>query len=99
MGKAAKTRRAEQRSKEKRTRKARQQALYESYKAAGSNKKSKRNTLSARRNGGILTTKHSVVNCGNVGCCRCYPDLSAPRMNNSNDSRVRFKTHDQQLAG
>src|SRR5271154_4416549 len=79
MGKAAKTRRSEQRKAQKRARKAATQAVYESYKKSGSNKKSKRNTAANRA--GVSTSKHIVANCGNQGCERCYPDLAMPRMN------------------
>lgn len=81
MGKAAKTRRSEQRKRQKRSRKDQQQAVYESYKKAGTNKKSKRNAQNAKAARGVSTSKHLVSNCGNVGCERCFPDLSAPRMN------------------
>lgn len=78
MGKAAKTRRAEHRKSEKRARKKRQQDLYESYKKAGSNKKKKGDTSAVR---GVSTVRHAALNCGNVGCKRCFPDLAMPRMN------------------
>ena len=90
MGKAAKTRRSEQRKRQKRAEKERKRALYASYAQAGQNKKSKRNSLNAKRRFGISTTKHVVTNCGNVGCSRCFPDLAMPRMNASH-SRIAPK--------
>jgi hypothetical protein len=80
MGKAAKTRKADYRKKEKHKRKEQQRALYESYKAAGTNKKSKRNITKKRV---VKSSKHSTGNCGNVGCERssCFPELARPRMN------------------
>jgi hypothetical protein len=92
MGKAAKTRRSEQRKKEKRSRKLQQQALYEGYRARGTNQKDKRKSNRGVA-GGVKTTRHAVA-CGNHGCSRatCHPELAAPKMNDSNDPRVRFKT-------
>ena len=96
MGKAAKSARSEERKRQKRAEKARKQALYMSYAAAG---KSKRKT-SGRRLNGIKTKRHEVSNCGNNGCSRitCFPHLAAPKMNDSSDPRVRFRTTSQQKA-
>jgi hypothetical protein len=94
MSKASKTRASDKRSKEKRNRKLQQQALYEGFKARGINsiKKGTRNSA-----GTVLRTKrHSVGNCGNYGCERDFPELARPRLNDSNDPRVRFRTHAQQ---
>lgn len=96
MGKAAKTRAAEQRKKMKRSRKEQQRALYESYKKAGTNKKSKRSLASAKRT--VKVNKHAIANCGNVGCSRCFPRLALQKMNDSEDRRVRFRTINQVLA-
>lgn len=92
MGKAARTRRAEQRKKQKRARKEQERAKYKSYQEAGTNKKSKRNVLNAKRKHGVKLAKHSVGNCGNVGCSRvgCFPHLAAPKMSDNNDPRARF---------
>jgi hypothetical protein len=89
MGKAAKTRRSEQRKGQKRAAKAQKQALYQSYQKSGSNKKKKGNSAG---NGGVSTSKHVIAFCGNHGCGNCMPHLAAPKMNDSNDPRVRFRT-------
>jgi hypothetical protein len=81
MGKKARTRRAEFRKKEKRARKERQRALYESYKLEGKNKKSKRVSLGAARARQVRTVNHPNGACGNVGCERCFPHLRRPRCN------------------
>lgn len=81
MGKKARTRRSEFRKKEKRARKERQRALYESYKTEGKNKKSKRTALGAKRNRQVNTKNHMLGTCGNVGCERCFPHLRRPRCN------------------
>lgn len=90
MGKAAKTRRSEQRKSAKRAAKSQQQAKYDAFVKSGSNKKKKGGGAG---NGSISTTKHLVA-CGNHGCERqsCNPGLARPRMNDSNDPRVRFRT-------
>lgn len=94
MGKAAKTRRSEQRKKEKRSRKMQQQALYQSFTTAGTNKKTKRNATGQT----IKVNKHQIANCGNQGCERCFPHLALQRMSDSTDPRVRFRTTAQQKA-
>lgn len=94
MGKAAKTRRSEARKGVKRARKAAEQARYESYKKAGSNRKKKRETAA----GGVAKAKHAMTFCGNQGCQRCHPSLALQRMNDSNDPRVRFRTLKEVLA-
>lgn len=99
MSKAAKTRAVEFRKKAKRSEKERQRALYESYKKAGSNRKSKIKKKGGRKT--IRATRHAITKCGNVGCGRpsCFPHLAHQRMNDSNDPRVRFRTLDQILKG
>jgi hypothetical protein len=97
MGKAAKTRAAEFRKKAKRSEKERQRALYESYKKAGSNRKSKIKKKGGRKT--VKATRHAATKCGNVGCNACFPHLAHQRMNDSNDPRVRFCTLDQILKG
>lgn len=76
QGKGARARSKEKRKKAKQTRKAAMQAMYQSWAAAGQNKKSKRN-----RKGGKKTSrerKHEVAYCGNLGCPRCHPEFSDP---------------------
>lgn len=101
MSKKSKTRRAEFRKKIKASRKAQARAQYEAWKRDGSNKKSKRNTLASKRGRQVKTKRHLGGNCGNVGCSResCFPDLAAPKMNDSNDPRVRFRTLSDIKAG
>ncbi len=93
MSKAAKTRAADQRKKLKRSKKLAQQALYEGFKSRGANQKKKGGSGGNIRS--LRTTKHSIGFCGNFGCEKCFPDLAAPRMNDSNDPRVRFRTIDE----
>lgn len=71
MGKAAKARKADFRKKEKSKRKAQQAALYESYKKAGTNQKSKRGSVNAKRVRKLVVVKHAALNCGNNACNRC----------------------------
>lgn len=89
MGKAAKTRRSEQRKSQKRALRTQTQALYESMRKSGSNKKNKSGTAG---NSGASSAKHTMNFCGNQGCARCFSFLAAPKMNDSNDRRVRFRT-------
>ena len=75
QGKGARARSKEKRKKAKQARKAAMQAMYQSWAAAGQNKKSKRN-----RKGGKKTSrerKHEVAYCGNLGCAKCH-DFSNP---------------------
>lgn len=77
MSKASKTRRAIERAKVKKNRKAAAQALYDSYKAAGNNTKSKRKSLSDKRKRQVRNVRHASGACNNVGCSACQPDLNA----------------------
>jgi ribosomal protein L20A (L18A) len=95
MSKKSKAKKADFRKKEKASRKTRQQAVYASYRDAGTNQKSKRSKLKSKRVSAINTKRHSTVFCGNHGCSRCVPDLSAPKFNDSNDARVRSKTFEE----
>lgn len=96
MGAKAKKAKQEYRQKMKKARKETEKARYASYRDAGTNKKSKRDRLKSAREKGVKTVRHAVLNCGNQGCERCAPDLARPRMNDSNDPRVRFRTREQQ---
>lgn len=71
MGSKARARRSDFRKKEKQKRKLQQQALYESYKRAGTNQKSKRNTLASKRARSVKTARHVALNCGNPSCRKC----------------------------
>jgi len=81
MGKKARTRRSEQRKKDKRSRKSTQRALYESYKASGQNKKSKRVSLGSARARVVGVRSHPNGACGNHGCEKCSQEYARPRMN------------------
>jgi hypothetical protein len=73
MGKAAKSRARERRAQAKRSRKASNRALYQSWAKAGENTKSFRarkrnkNAKVSRR----LKGTHPVL-CGNIACKRCF---------------------------
>lgn len=69
MSKKKKSESKERRKKEKAKRKAAQRALYESYKAAGQNGKSKRAVKSTRKL--VKLFDHPFGPCGNVGCKKC----------------------------
>jgi hypothetical protein len=96
MGAKAKARKADHRKKQKQMRKAAERATYASRALAGSN--SKRGKLKAKRATKFRPVRHVATSCGNPGCSRagCSPDLAAPKFNDSNDPRVRFKTAEQQ---
>ena len=70
MSKAAKTKRALERRKIKSSRKAIERAKYESYKASGNNKKSKRSKLNSKRAKKVRLQRHTDGPCNNVGCSR-----------------------------
>lgn len=69
MSKSSKTKSAEKRKAEKRKRKAAMKALYESYKAAGTN--SKRTKRAAKQKRMVKKFKHPLGKCGNIGCDAC----------------------------
>lgn len=69
MGKAAKKRRQEERSRRKREMKAKRRALYASL--AGTSKRRKR-----MRTKTDVKFDHETQNCGNVGCKKCFPSLN-----------------------
>jgi hypothetical protein len=94
MGAAAKARKADHRKKQKQMRKAQERALYSSRALAGSN--SKRGKIKQKKASKFRPQRHVATFCGNPGCQRCFPDLAAPKMNDSSDSRVRAKTAEQQ---
>ena len=72
MSKASKTRQRLERRKEKRARKEAKKALYESYKAQGKNKKSKR-FVAKKTLVNMRKHTHPKGPCGNVGCVKCSP--------------------------
>lgn len=78
MSKSSKTAQSMVRAKEKKSRKERQQAVYDSYRAAGTNTKSKRTKLANKRSKGIATKKHADGRCFNHGCSLCQPELNDP---------------------
>jgi hypothetical protein len=74
-GKQKRSEARQRRRSEKRAKKAAKKALYEMWKRAGTNTKSKRVKLRAKR---IAKTKVRLVRhgggpCGNVGCRKCNP--------------------------
>lgn len=64
----------------KRSRKEAMQKQYQTWAAAGQNKKSKRNRLNTKRKGGLTTKRHGDGVCNNQhGCSRCgFPELNDP---------------------
>jgi len=75
MGKASRSRKADARKKRKKAAKAAKKALYESY--AGTGRKKKK--LDKKTGLTVLKGAHAMQDCGNVGCCRCYPRLNLAR--------------------
>jgi len=75
MSKKKKSEAKLRRRSEKRTRKAAKKALYESWKKAGQNSKSRRAKLRAKllRKKTIRLSRHLTGPCGNVGCRQCNP--------------------------
>jgi hypothetical protein len=71
VSKAAKTKRALERRKIKSSRKAIERAKYESYKASGNNKKSKRSKLNSKRAKKVRVNRHAGP-CNNVSCLKCF---------------------------
>lgn len=78
MSKSSKNAQALLRKKEKRASKDRQNAVYEAYKAAGTNTKSKRTKLANKRSMKVGTVSHPDGPCFNHGCARCQPELNSP---------------------
>jgi len=78
MGKKSKTRQSEQRAKVKRARKEAQRAVYQSYKNAGTNKKSKRGVIKSKRARKVGVVDHPNGRCYNHGCRKCQPMLNDP---------------------
>jgi hypothetical protein len=78
MSKSSKNAQALIRKKEKRAKKERQQAVYDSYKLAGTNQKSKRTKLANKRSMKVGTKSHPDGACFNHGCERCQPELNSP---------------------
>jgi hypothetical protein len=69
MGKSARKRKANIRKEKKRAAKQAKRALYLSYAGTGKRKKkqNKKSGYTAQRG------NHVMLDCGNVGCARCYP--------------------------
>lgn len=70
---ASRIRSKEKRRADKRKRKAAMRTLYESWRDAGQNGKSKRALRNARAAKRSRKHEHIVANCGNIGCKRCNP--------------------------
>jgi hypothetical protein len=77
MGKAAKTKRAIERRKQKRAKKDAMRSLYEKWSREGKNNKSKRSRLNSKRENSRSPFKgmHIFGYCGNTGCKKCHPEL------------------------
>jgi hypothetical protein len=73
MSKKAKSRQQEKRKKAKALRKLINKQVYEERKRLGQNTKSTRAQTFNKKNKKKSMVKHSVANCGNVGCKRCDP--------------------------
>jgi len=74
MSKKSKLATREANKKEKAAKKARMQAQYDAWRAAGTNQKSKRNVLRGKRTKRSADKhKHLVPMCGNTGCANCFP--------------------------
>lgn len=73
MGKGAKSRARAQRAARKRMMKNSNKAKYESWKREGMNTKSKRAKLHSKRKKMSPPVKHTIKDCGNLGCKRCHP--------------------------
>lgn len=72
-GKGARSRSKAKRKREKDARKAAKKALYESYKNAGRNSKSKRYRQNVKMHAGPKPRNHSEGPCGNHACQECFP--------------------------
>jgi hypothetical protein len=70
----------------KRARKEAQQKQYQSWSLAGSNQRSKRSKIAAKKKGGLVATKHTMNRCDNIGCEKCNPQYPAPKQ-----SYIRFQ--------
>lgn len=74
MSKKTKTRASQESRRRKAAVKAANAAKYQSWRDAGTNSKSKRSTLRARRSRMSMTKHmHLIANCGNPGCASCFP--------------------------
>ncbi len=69
MGKAAKSKRSNDRKKKLRAAKERRKAAYAGYANAGDN--SKRARIKAKKGHTIRSVRHKGGPCANVGCSRC----------------------------
>lgn len=76
QGKGARARSKEKRLKVKKARKEKMQTQYQTWAAAGQNKKTKRNLRGKK--GVVKSTRHAISYCGNLGCKKCHPEFSNP---------------------
>lgn len=79
MSKGARNRNSERRRMEKKRRKEAKRALYKSYSEQGRKNNSKR----ATKHKVISSVKgnHVMLDCGNVGCEKCYPQYAVVPQN------------------
>lgn len=78
MGRASKTRRAEEKKRKKRAAKIARKLLYASY--AGQGRRNKKRA-SRRKEPSTIKGAHVISNCGNIGCERCFPQFRCARAN------------------
>ena len=71
MSKKSKGKRAEEKKKDRASKRAAKKALYEAYAQQGRDKGSRRSKRKIRMTPG--RGAHLMDNCGNVGCKRCNP--------------------------
>lgn len=90
MGKASRKRRSDQRKQLKRAAKAQRRALYASL--AGQSRRAKRQ----KRAAGVTAQRgnHAMLDCGNPGCERCYPQFrclpqNAPRVRKAGKAALK----------
>lgn len=77
MSKNAKLNAREQRRRQKAKVKAQKAAEYAARAASGDNSKVRGGRRASKRP--PVLAKHAVLNCGNVGCLRCHPELAGLR--------------------
>ena len=88
MSKKSKARSKLKRLQQKQDRKAARKALYEAYKKAGQNTKSKRFRVNQKKV--FKNLKHAVSFCGNLGCNKCHPEFSHPKFVKKNSCIYRL---------
>lgn len=80
MSRSSKTQTRDRRKKLKKARRQQMRELYAKRRSDGSNLKSRRYLANRRAQRRVNPFPHSMGNCGNIGCGRCFPDVPGARI-------------------